>query len=417
MRFLADITWFVHKKATKIKEDESPYYTLLNPPMFSAPITPLQTAVKIEEVVKLKALVAEEEEDIAGIASGLGNLTDTKSVSKTPGLVEPAKTVSFYDPKKIEQELEEDILASSNILKTPSIPASPTSKSTSFTFPPLNPPFTAPIVPFPLATLAPPPLSPPAPAPAPAPVPATNDALKLEEEPMQDTLAPTDLQTANIVPKDKNAPRYHQDAILLFFGSETVPEWDLELVESVNKLNWNKKQIRDAIDAIIDRHAENYLILTRKSDGDIQEFLEVIQIHFCFHRQLQRGNRTRTANVPISSIVAFSNRLNGVSSSAPSDPATLPDYVPSSRTDAALASVVNIPENQATAKIIEAFDARNTDYYGRPLANEAVIAMTLVRPDGNLIGLADPKDPVGSVPKPLSYLNIKTRKKDPCRKY
>ena len=438
----------------KSREEESEEEDIFTPKkaIFTSPMTPLQTAVKVAEVVKLNALIAEEEEDEIGIASGLGNLTDTKAVSKTPGLVEPAKTVSFYGPKKVKAELEEDILAPS-----------------SFTFP-TTPGFTAPIVPKTPGLVEPAKTVeiekdliksklPELPLPASTGTTFSNypgfyDPIKpspTERGPVSNTTStypgfydPTtpsqnedkqpdpenentpdepifsqasDTQVASIVPKDKNAPRYHKDVILLFFGSSTSPPWDLELVASVNQLKWTKKQVNDAIDAIIDRHSENYLIFMRKSNGDIQEFLEVIQIHFCFQRNLQRGSRTASANIPVSSLVAFSNKLNGISSVPSSSTSDLLDYVPTSKTDAALASVVNITENESRSKIIEAFDARKTDFYGKPLANDAVVAMTLVKPDGNLIGLNSPKDPLGSVPKPLSFLNIKTRAKGPCRKY
>jgi hypothetical protein len=111
--------------------------------------------------------------------------------------------------------------------------------------------------------------------------------------------------------KDEHAPKYHLNSILFYFGSTTKPDWDLELEANVyNNAKLKKEEIIKFSDSVIANYGSILFVYIRKSDT-IQEFHELIQLQFCYLRNLARGTRTKMAMVPISSLTNFANKLNG----------------------------------------------------------------------------------------------------------
>jgi hypothetical protein len=106
--------------------------------------------------------------------------------------------------------------------------------------------------------------------------------------------------------------QYHKEAIEIFFGSVTLPNWDLKLESDIRKLTIGKEQVIKMLDPLIALRGPDLLVSERKSDGDIQELVEVLELHFCWQRLLALGPRAPMAMVPLGSLIKERNLIAGV---------------------------------------------------------------------------------------------------------
>lgn len=293
------------------------------------------------------------------------------------------------------------------------------------------------------------------------PVPIGNTLDPLAAEPTADQFQEGGSQVAVPTPPTKFKPKYHVDSIELFFGDAEKPAWDLQLERSITELTWGKEGFNRAMDGLILKHSMDFFIWERKSDGTQEEFNEICQVYFCFLRQLQRGSRAPTANVPLSSLIGFGNKLaqaaggfgeaslttgggrsvqNGPFSGAspytatkskPGDkpsgpfagvsPYTVDKKAKSSVKNTAMLEaqqLSRISENEAVSKVVEEFDKRQKDWKNKPFANEYIVEAAARLPKGDLQGTGDPKDPTGAFQYGIATkraINIKIREEEPIK--
>jgi hypothetical protein len=127
---------------------------------------------------------------------------------------------------------------------------------------------------------------------------ASSDSFTPETLPPGTTTSTTTTSTTKeLPPQDRRAPetipKYHLLPIKLFFDSETYPSWDLTLEKDLRSRtrDLSKEEINGIIDATIAKNGPDILVYRRKSDGDIQELIEVLELQFSLHRLLAKGPR------------------------------------------------------------------------------------------------------------------------------
>ncbi len=108
------------------------------------------------------------------------------------------------------------------------------------------------------------------------------------------------------------AIKYHKIPIKLFFGSDTNPEWDTNLEQTIRDLPEDKSVFADMIDGIISSNGPKILVSKRKSEGDTQELVEILELHFSLERNMAKGSRSQQAMVSIGSLIKERDRLAGV---------------------------------------------------------------------------------------------------------
>ncbi len=102
----------------------------------------------------------------------------------------------------------------------------------------------------------------------------------------------------------------HKIPILLFFGSTTKPDWDTELEKTIDEITITKEEINTIIDGIIAVNGDKIMVSSRLKDGDINEFKEIIELHFCLERNLAKGSRYAKASVPLSQLVSLASKVS-----------------------------------------------------------------------------------------------------------
>jgi hypothetical protein len=216
------------------------------------------------------------------------------------------------------------------------------------------------------------------------------------------------------VPIDHPA-KYYKMSVLFYFGSINRPEWDTELEKNVFDSKMSKQDIISFSDSIIFKHGKDIFVSKRANDS-IEQFHELIQLQFCILRNLARGIRTKSALVPISSLMAFSSKLNGNRSTEPvpnNAPNNTPDNgrsdvvldrpegVPEPENDEILpggvqpnplGSQVQVSEPKARNDIIDAYRNRPLGVYNRPVFDKGLIASTKVH-YGLIRGTQNLQDP------------------------
>jgi hypothetical protein len=104
---------------------------------------------------------------------------------------------------------------------------------------------------------------------------------------------------------------YHKDAILLMYNDDKNPEWDLELENTIKNSKFSKEFMLKASKSIIDNYGSKIFVYELKTDGSLQEFLELIQLQYSFERGYLKGSRSKNALVSIKDLTNFSNSLLG----------------------------------------------------------------------------------------------------------
>ncbi len=121
-----------------------------------------------------------------------------------------------------------------------------------------------------------------------------------------DTPQPTDATQATpfATAQVKNVESIHKVPILLFFGSSDRPNWDLTLQKLINdNEEIIKPTINSLIDSIIASNGPKILVSAREKDSDIEEFNEIVQLHFCLERNMHTGTRTASVTIPLKNLL------------------------------------------------------------------------------------------------------------------
>jgi len=134
--------------------------------------------------------------------------------------------------------------------------------------------------------------------------------------------------TAAVRPENEQV-KYHNTAIKLFFTDDKMPKWDLDLEFNIRDLEIPKDEVASIIDLVVDSKGPEILVSKRKSDGDIQELVEVLELHFCSMRLLAMGGRAPMAMIPLGTLIKERGILAGTNSQ-PSDQQDQPVQQPQS---------------------------------------------------------------------------------------
>jgi hypothetical protein len=115
--------------------------------------------------------------------------------------------------------------------------------------------------------------------------------------------------------------KYHKAQTNEFFGSVEKPTWDMALNKTIT-LNYDnkyyeptKETLLESMNQMISNKNLKVYKLATNSDSDVldilTEYVIISQIHFCVLRNLQRGERTKTAMVPLRSLIDMRNQIAG----------------------------------------------------------------------------------------------------------
>ncbi len=223
-------------------------------------------------------------------------------------------------------------------------------------------------------------------------------------------------QTANVASTSKWKPKYHIDSIKRMYNWDLkgLPDWDMPLQETVTSTELSKEDIIFNCDTLISVYGQKLLIRKRLSDGDLLEFLELTELQYSLERGCQKGSRTKSALVPISSLVDFSNKLsrsnvqtnttdNTLDQTNPEEATSAEDLQQQlgSRTNAPKTGevpaqpIVSIPTSEAKEKLIEAIDAQAKvkTQEGKPMGNMHLRFIKPIPP--NINGLGSKSDRLG----------------------
>ncbi len=251
--------------------------------------------------------------------------------------------------------------------------------------------------------------------------------------------------------KIEHPAKYHLFPIKYYLGNDKNPLWDFELLNNVFDITMpmTKEEIIYGSDTIIKTYGSQLLIQKRLSDT-LDEFHELIQLQFCVLRNLNRGTRTATATVPISSLAKFYNKLNGSNNSTPqpmtqeTDPyveantlqegqsingsnsgsnsnSTLSSAAPappasssSSSSSASSASSASSISDQTVSSgpivpggtpgintIVDAFRARPFGLFGKPIIDTKIVGQTMIHPVG-VLGRNSMRDPANLYTKGMA---------------
>jgi hypothetical protein len=171
-------------------------------------------------------------------------------------------------------------------------------------------------------------------------------------------------------------PKYHINSILFYFGPDL--DYDPELLKNVYSSDMSKEEIIKGIDSIIANYGSILFAYERKSES-IDEFHELIQLQFCYLRNLMRGPRVKMAAMQVSDIVNFQNSLGSQQEQV--DPFVeannLDQTIPQ---DTVNATQVQIPENELIDKIYKEYQNSPTDVYGKPVVDVDAANISLIKP-------------------------------------
>jgi hypothetical protein len=111
--------------------------------------------------------------------------------------------------------------------------------------------------------------------------------------------------------------RYHPNSLLLYFNNSSYPDWDKTLESSVMNLEVDEETIDKMMNDIIANYGTKIFVYSKKSSTK-EELNELLQLQFCVMRNLQIGNRAKTANVRLADLIKIDKIANSPSTSTPS---------------------------------------------------------------------------------------------------
>lgn len=163
--------------------------------------------------------------------------------------------------------------------------------------------------------------------------------------------------------------RYHPESLLYYFGDDQRPEWDLELETNILA---RSKNSRAKSEMVLKNYGSIIFISEVKSDT-AEEFNELCQLQFCVLRNLARGTRTKSALVPIKTLIDLGNRINGINQQIENTSQTeIPtEEIPlSSFPDTGVQ--VQIELNKARDDVVKAYRERPFGIFGKPLEDSRI---------------------------------------------
>lgn len=329
------------------------------------PLKPrVEEAITQEQELAVKTKVAEEEEDLKPISKGEVALVKepTKEVlNPLDPTVVATTTTPTITPTPTKPELvtkpEETTTTTTTVPPPPAVPTPP------------------PAVPTPPTPATPPTSVPPADPTVPSPVPDPSSNQNVSQ--IIGTVPSTTPFAVDASPNEHKV-RYYPNQILIYFGSIEQPDWDTELEENVfsDSFKMTKSEIENAIDNIIEAYPNQLFIIKRQSSS-LEELHELLQLQFCILRNLHRGLRTKTASVPISSLVNFASKLMPQAQPAPATttpPTTTPPTTTPPQPIQSDSVQVQLPttRKEAIENIIKAYRDKKYEAFGKPVINESV---------------------------------------------
>lgn len=135
--------------------------------------------------------------------------------------------------------------------------------------------------------------------------------------------------------------KYHNTAVKIFFDSDTLPQWDFDLEKVIRSLSISSEEIKSILDLVIGTYGSLFLVAKRKSEGDIQELVEVLELHFSANRLMAKGGRESRALMSISDLMKLTTGADTGADSTGTSPASPSD---GSSAAAAIAPVSGPPD-------------------------------------------------------------------------
>ena len=140
------------------------------------------------------------------------------------------------------------------------------------------------------------------------PIDEMNEAVASDEQVGEQVLSDEKLMSGAEMQTNKEIPAvYHVPSVTLFLGNP--PQWDPELYKNIMNLELSKEQIAKMMASVIQEYGQKIFVYAAKTQSK-EELNELVQLQFCVMRNLHRGARAKTAEIPISSLVEFSNKLS-----------------------------------------------------------------------------------------------------------
>lgn len=97
--------------------------------------------------------------------------------------------------------------------------------------------------------------------------------------------------------------KYHREAITVFFNSADNPEWDNELIYNIRNAGYTKEKALAVMKGIVFVEGHNILVDRIYSDGDVDELIEIMELHFSLRRNMSRGTRIPTAGISLDDLL------------------------------------------------------------------------------------------------------------------
>lgn len=96
---------------------------------------------------------------------------------------------------------------------------------------------------------------------------------------------------------------YHREAITVFFNDADHPLWDEELNANIDKAKYSRKDADDVIKNLIFTQGPKFLVGRPKTNGDIQELKEIIQLWSSVQRSMSRGPRIPSVGISLGALL------------------------------------------------------------------------------------------------------------------
>jgi hypothetical protein len=204
---------------------------------------------------------------------------------------------------------------------------------------------------------------------------------------------------------------YHKTSVYLFLGNP--PQMDAELDKTADEVP--SSEITKIMDGIIKEAGAKFLVTKRISDTR-EELKVLLQLYFCILRNLARGTRSKSALVPLSSLIDLRN--SAAAAQAP-DPFIEANNLQTPASAQATPATVSIPDpiikDILTENIVNVYRNRPYNHIGK--LKTPVVAETIrsIQNQSRLsfVGQADINDPNSekylSVRNPIKASSIRYR--------
>ena len=114
--------------------------------------------------------------------------------------------------------------------------------------------------------------------------------------------------------------KFHKEAVIVFFNSESNPYWDPDLEKNIVKADYSIPMAIETMQSIIDYEGSQILVsevmtsLTSSKEDVVTELNEILQLHFSLNRNMSRGARIAKVGISLASL------MGGMGSNVPVQP-------------------------------------------------------------------------------------------------